>query len=448
MADSQADQGSGTATRAFVSALLGFLAAAGAYFGALHGTDADPALWANPLPPNSSDALDQARTTLLQELDAKLLEDHLRTLDSGNHAGATRKLHEFCSRIPAVRYAVAGVLIRKSEALRAGGKAADAIQVARGATVLAEDDFRAWSELAAAQGAAGAEAEATAATQRAVEARAQRPLPQGADYAKGVGGTAGLALVVFCVVFAAMGRSGGGPGPAAGPGPASATGETTIGGGVMAPTAEELGLEEGEATGGQITRVLGAEERLDQARLFLEERQWGDAQRVFRAATKLNPASAKKIAVLCVDSGKAFYEGKQIDEARRCFQLAVEHDPKNKRAQTYLANCLVKAEDFSTAVQHYLEVCSLDPQGAIGFYNLGICYEKTKQLDQAVKAFEHALRLEPNMANAHFYLARIHEAEKNPKAAIEHWTRCAQIAPGTPQAQRAQQRLQALTGTT
>jgi tetratricopeptide (TPR) repeat protein len=179
--------------------------------------------------------------------------------------------------------------------------------------------------------------------------------------------------------------------------------------------------------------------------LLLEEGQWDDALPVLRKAIELNPALSKKVASLCVVSGKRLLDRGNSEDAERSFRAAADFDPNDIRSHTYLANCMVKRGHFEKAVEHYLHVCSIEPHGAIGFYNLAICYQKTTQMENAIKGFEHALALDPKMANAHFYLAKIYEGQKKREPAIKHWQACLKIAPGTPQAQRAQQRLTALT---
>ncbi len=440
-------KGSGNLPVRLALTLVGML---GAYLVLVAGRASDPTHWLDPLPGNDAATLEQLRSKLPEEVDRKLLDEHLRNLEQGEPATAVRKLHEFAARTPTLRYALSGAMLRKAEALSAGARHDLATLLARGATHLAEDDWRAWQVLGKCLRSAGSEDEAAKAEARAAGYQAARPTLSGDLVAAGLG----IPLVAGICFWVVLGRilSAGGrqPGPAV---PGARGG--TVGAHQRAPSATEMGFEmpsqteeaaaEGDAHPVQtITRVLDAEGRLEQARLLLEEAQWDAVGPIFKAAVKLNPANARRVGNLCSDQGKKFYDAQQLDHANRSFQLAVAYDPRNVRAQTYLANTMVRQGDLAAAVQHYLEVCSLEPQGAVGFYNLGICYEKTKEADNAVKAFEHALRLDPNMANAHFYLARILETQNQGEAAAGHWKRVLELSPGTPQAQRAQERLAAL----
>lgn len=434
-------QAGGTGAASGPRVALAVLGAVAAYFLLVFHSPADPIHWGNRIPDNDAEILEIMKESIPTDLDRKLFEDHITKLDRAEYGAGARKLHEFVmTRYPHMTYVVAGVLIRRSGKLLQEGKIADAEVLARGAATIAERDFRAWEALLAAQRAAGDAPGAVQSEKRMKDLRVRFPYPSGADYALGIGAPL-LAGLFFWLVAPRVLPGGGGAGattPAGGP--------TTMVG-VAAPKIDTAGADaESGATGQTITRVLGAEGRLDQAQLLLECGEFDAVLPVFKKTVELNPASSKKIATICIEEGRKHYEAGNLPSALRCFQLAIDHEPTDIRAQTFLANCMVKQGNFQAAVEHYLEVCSIDPQGAIGFYNLGICYEKTAQHDSAVKAFEHALRLDPKMANAHYYLAKVHETSGNGPKAVEHWRQVATMLPNTPQAQKAQERIAALGG--
>lgn len=440
---------------------LSLLALTLIYLLVIRGSANDPLAWFRQLPDNDPIALDVLRSGLEEELNRKLLDDYIRMLRGEDPNKAVRKLNEFViGRFPELRYAVAGSLARRGEELlNHPGKEQIAINLAQSATAMAEDDWRPWSSLSKIYGQMGKSDQAREAEERSRDLLLEHPVVRAHNYA--IGALAPfftVAAIWFLVGYVSRpqfrSRVPLPPGPEtqqalAAPRPPPSeifrpapTPETTSPPPASAPPPDP---GEGPTSGpGQITKVLGAEERLEQAMLLLEEGQWEDALPVLHKAVQLNPALTKKVAALCVVSGKRLYDQSKTEEAERAFQTAADFDPNDIRAHTYLANCMVKRGDYARAVEHYLHVCSLEPQGAIGFYNLGICYEKTKQMDNAIKGFQHALTLDPKMANAHFYLAKIFEGLKKREDAIRHWKACLDIAPGTPQAQRAEQRLAAL----
>lgn len=424
----------------------------------LYGTAADFVVWLSPLPPNDAAALASAQEALAGDLNGRLLGEHLALLDNPDSVNrGIRQLNQLISdALPQHAVAVAGELSRRALARIQGdrARAEEAIAMAQAATALAPNDWRAWRDLSEVYRTASRTEEARELDGRIAMLRRRHPDVDPKHYAAG----AGLPLLVMGVAYALLGMMMG----RREPGPAARTTEIRSVPVQGSGSSLEAALEAARSnaaraagpvgpgpapTGGKITQVLGAEERLDQAALLLEEGQWEDAVPVFHKAIQMNPALTKKVAALCVVTGKKLYDQGNLDTAEKAFGLAAEHDPSDIRAHTYLANCKVKQGDFPAATEHYLHVCSIDPQGAVGFYNLGICYEKTKDLGSAIKAFQHTLTLDPKMANAHFYLGKIHEARGEVDQAKEHWRSCAELAPGTPQGDRAKARLDSLGGT-
>lgn len=439
--------------------LLAVVAAGAVYLGGLQGTANDPVRWLHPIPPDDKATLERLAAALPEELQRTMLQSLLAQLDEGGRNQAVRKLAELAGeRYPQLRHAVAGAIGRKALALgRQPGQVKAALTLAQAACDMVDDDPRPRDVLRQLHEKAGNNDEAVKALAEAERLRANYPDVTGTNHAIGVGAPLG-AFVLTWIAFGIAGgprRSGVVHGIPTPPPRMAPAGPETIAA-LAAPSAAEVAAavsraEAASAAGpvgpgpvggpGKITQVLGAEERLEQAKLLLEEGQFEDAQVVFTKAVEINPALSKKVASLCVVAGKRLYDQGNTDMAERAFSAAAAFDENDIRAQTYLANCMVKRGDFDRAVEHYLHVCSIDPQGAIGFYNLGICYEKTQEVDSAIKAFNHALSLDPKMANCHFYLAKIHEGQHNRDHAIHHWKACLEMAPGTPQAQRAEQRL-------
>lgn len=196
---------------------------------------------------------------------------------------------------------------------------------------------------------------------------------------------------------------------------------------------------------GSITKVLTADERLEQVKALFVEGLYDDADQVFKKALELNPAVSTQISKLCVDEGVRLYKAGQLDMAAQIFRQSLSYEPHSLHAHLYLANCYVKMENYAGAIEHYLQVASLNPNNATGYYNLGICYFKTQDTSNALKAFKVAVDLEA-LPNAHFYLAKIYEQAGDKGSAIRHWKKCIELAPDSQQAQRARRRLAELSG--
>lgn len=427
------------AQKPLIAAAVGFVALLMAYLLVLRGSAADPILWLSPLPPNDEISLSGKIENIPEESVRAQAKEALQQAGTKRYDSAARTLSEVSKAYPEVRHAVAGALCRKGLELAEGDQKRKVAAVALGTTAsqIAPQDWRVWFSLEKIYRKVGRLSDAEDLKLRVEETRALHPQPSGMQYALG------LLLPPLAFLLAAGGvlfvlREGGG---------AAGTGMNTEQAieAILGDDSEQSQAIASEGQG-QITKVLGAEQRLEQAQLLIEEGQLEDAIPVFRKAVDLNPALRKKICVLCVSAGKKLYDEEKLEQAEQAFRVGVNYDPNDIRGHTFLANCMVKKGDFESAVKSYLHVCSIDPNGAIGFYNLGICYEKTKSYPDAIKAFLRASTLDPQMANANFYLGRIFEATGEKDKAIQQWEACASKAPGTPQAQRAQERLKALQG--
>jgi tetratricopeptide (TPR) repeat protein len=73
--------------------------------------------------------------------------------------------------------------------------------------------------------------------------------------------------------------------------------------------------------------------------------------------------------------------------------------------------------------------------------NLGCVLAETGRPDLAVAAFEGALRFHPDYADVHYHLARVLDELDRPFEAVEHWRAFSELAPDSPWADEAHQRL-------
>ena len=245
-----------------------------------------------------------------------------------------------------------------------------------------------------------------------------------------------LALVIALVLARVMPSEGSGSGPA----------KRTVKQAEkdwVTPDTTHGTIDEEEQQYGSITKVLTAEDRLQQAQLLMEENQFDDAFEIFRKAAALNPGVSTTISQMCLEHGIVRYDGQELKIAARLFEVALQHTPHDLHCHTYLANCCIKLNLFDKAVEHYLNVVRINPENATGYYNLGICYHKTGDIQQAIRSFEVAVERE-ELPNAHFYLAKLNEETGNTEKALIHWKQCASLAPDTPQGKRAIERLQQL----
>jgi tetratricopeptide (TPR) repeat protein len=135
-----------------------------------------------------------------------------------------------------------------------------------------------------------------------------------------------------------------------------------------------------------------------------------------------------------------------LDQARvQALTTILESDPKNAGAAVQLGTTYFEAQQFDQAIQWYEEALRLEPDNLDAIAQLGMTYFVTRGPDPALEQFERSLKLDPNhpgtLLNKGIVLWR---GKNDLKGAGETWERLVKTAPGSPEAQIAQQGLQAM----
>ncbi|MEZ6095143.1 MAG: tetratricopeptide repeat protein [Pirellulaceae bacterium] len=97
--------------------------------------------------------------------------------------------------------------------------------------------------------------------------------------------------------------------------------------------------------------------------------------------------------------------------------------------------------EIAAARERYLMAVELDGSFVEALANLGCLLMETGELSRARAAFEDAIEVHANYADAHFHLAKTLDSIGDPTRAEEHWRRFLELAPRTPWANEARERL-------
>ena len=106
-----------------------------------------------------------------------------------------------------------------------------------------------------------------------------------------------------------------------------------------------------------------------------------------------------------------------------------------------LAELLYRQGDLGAAPASYYMAIELDENYVEARANLGCVLGELGQRDLAAAAFEGALRYHPDYADAHYHLARTLDEMGHRRTAEQHWRRFLSLAPGSPWAAEAEERL-------
>ncbi len=126
-------------------------------------------------------------------------------------------------------------------------------------------------------------------------------------------------------------------------------------------------------------------------------------------------------------------------------QKIVAQDPRNVGAWIALANDLSDTRQFTRAVDAYTTAIKLQPGNPDVITDLGVAYDQLQEYDKALAAFEQAQQVDPNHLQSLMNIGVISAYRKNdPARAIVAWKKVIALAPNSPQAADARQRLASL----
>jgi tetratricopeptide (TPR) repeat protein len=139
-------------------------------------------------------------------------------------------------------------------------------------------------------------------------------------------------------------------------------------------------------------------------------------------------------------AAKAEEEGRLTEAAdwHRAAMAAAGPDPEGC---FQLAELLYRQGELSAARERYYMAIELDENYVEARANLGCVLAEMGQRDLAAAAFEGALRYHPDYADAHYHLARTLDEMGHRRTAEQHWRRFLALAPGSPWAAEAEERL-------
>jgi tetratricopeptide (TPR) repeat protein len=107
-----------------------------------------------------------------------------------------------------------------------------------------------------------------------------------------------------------------------------------------------------------------------------------------------------------------------------------------------LAELLYRQGDLPAARERFYMAVELDEDFVEARANLGCVLAESGQLELAVAALAGALECHVDYADAHYHLARTLDELDRGEEALDHWRRFAELAPDSPWAEEARERLE------
>jgi tetratricopeptide (TPR) repeat protein len=134
-------------------------------------------------------------------------------------------------------------------------------------------------------------------------------------------------------------------------------------------------------------------------------------------------------------------EAGDLPSAAEMFRAALAAGGPQPELCFQLAEVLYRAGDLAAARERYYMALELDEDYVEARCNLGCVLLEDGQPELAIAAFQGALNSHESYADAHFHLAKTLEELHRPEEARSHWQRFLELAPSSPWADEAQDRL-------
>ena len=119
----------------------------------------------------------------------------------------------------------------------------------------------------------------------------------------------------------------------------------------------------------------------------------------------------------------------QLEEARHCYEQALETDPSCHSAQVKLANLLARESRWEEALGVYARLAEEGWNPAEVQYRRGLALAAQGDEDAAIKAYERALESDPDHVCVQAQLALLHAQHERFDQATEMLQRAAEMAP-------------------
>ncbi|MGH9348183.1 MAG: tetratricopeptide repeat protein [Vicinamibacterales bacterium] len=148
-------------------------------------------------------------------------------------------------------------------------------------------------------------------------------------------------------------------------------------------------------------------------------RDWSSEERLFSAAVRASPASAKAR----FNYASALVESGQTAAARAMLESAVAIAPAYPEAHNLLGTLALLADDLSGAGGSFEAALGDAPEYAPALANLGTVRRREGRLAEARTLLERAVAADPSMAVAHVNLGLVAELQGDHEAALEHYRR-------------------------
>ncbi|MFO0012441.1 MAG: tetratricopeptide repeat protein [Planctomycetota bacterium] len=174
--------------------------------------------------------------------------------------------------------------------------------------------------------------------------------------------------------------------------------------------------------------TLSFAERVNAASEDLPRASWSDSESPLSRDDMLAAAEEHE------DAG-------QLEQAIEWYRVILAQHGPHPEIAFQLAELLYRSGDLSAARERYYNAIEIDEDFVEARVNLGCVLAETGQLDLAIAAFQGALARDDHYPDVHYHLARSLDEIGSADKARRHWLRFVQLAPHSPWAEEALDRI-------
>ena len=157
-------------------------------------------------------------------------------------------------------------------------------------------------------------------------------------------------------------------------------------------------------------------------------------QAVAQVTEPMDADAMLKVAAELEDAG-------HLEEALEMYRSCLAASGPHPEVCFQLAELLYRMGDVGAARERYYMAVELDENFVEARANLGCVLAETGELELATAAFRGALRYHPDYPDAHYHLARALDELQCYEEGLNHWREFLALAPDSPWAEQARQRL-------
>jgi tetratricopeptide (TPR) repeat protein len=143
-----------------------------------------------------------------------------------------------------------------------------------------------------------------------------------------------------------------------------------------------------------------------------------------------------------VEAAIAYEDEGELEAAVEMYRAALTAGGAQAEVCFHLAELLYMLGDISASRERYFMAIELDENFVEARANLGCVLAETGELELAVAAFQGTLAHHRDYPDVHYHLARTLDELERSEEADSHWREFLNLAPDSPWADEARDRLQ------